>query len=164
MITICGSDATDTNLSRYTLETAKQIGELIATRNGIVICGGRGGVMEAVAQGAKNKEGKTIGILPGADITEANKYIDTAIPTGLGHKRNFWVVTAGQCIIALGGRWGTLNEISYAFIIKKPVVLIKNSGGVVDMLIHSSFLKNYTKEYTIVETAEEAVDKAFSLI
>lgn len=164
MITICGSDATDTNLSRNTFETAKQIGELIAKRKGIVVCGGRGGVMEAVAQGAKNNKGKTIGILPGNDTTEANEYIDTAIPTGLGHKRNFCVVTAGQCIIALGGRWGTLNEISYGFIIKKPIVLLRNSGGVVDMLINSTFLKNYSKDYAIVETAEEAVDKAFSLI
>jgi len=164
MITICGSDATDTKLSKYTLETAKQIGELIASRNGIVVCGGRGGVMEAVAQGVKNIGGTTIGILPGIDITEANKYIDTAIPTGLGHKRNFCVVSAGQCIIAMGGQWGTLNEISYGFIMKKPVVLLKNSGGVVDMLIDSSFIKNYTEAYTIAETAEDAVDKAFSLI
>jgi hypothetical protein len=43
-------------------------------------------------------------------------------------------------------------------------VLLRNSGGVVDMLINSSFLNNYTEGYTIVETAEEAVDKAFSLI
>jgi uncharacterized protein (TIGR00725 family) len=164
MITICGSDSTDTNLSKNTLEIAKQIGELIAIRKGIVVCGGRGGVMEAVAQGAKNNNGKTIGILPGNDITEANEYIDTAIPTDLGHKRNFCVVTAGQCIIALGGRWGTLNEISYGFIIKKPIVLLRNSGGVVDMLINSTFLKNYTENYVIVETAKEAVDKAFSLI
>lgn len=164
MITICGSDATDTNLRRYTLETARKIGELIATRNAIVICGGRGGVMEAVSQGARSRGGRCVGILPGNDTTEANKFIDVPIPTDLGHRRNYCVVSAGQCIIAMGGRWGTLNEISYGFIIKKPVVLMKNTGGVVDMLINSTFLKNYTKDYSIAETAEEGVDIAFSLI
>jgi uncharacterized protein (TIGR00725 family) len=164
LIAICGSDGDDSNLTQFGLEIAQHIGELIAKRNALVICGGRGGIMEAVSRGTKKGGGKTIGILPSSNADEVNQYIDFAIPTGLGHKRNFIIVTAGQCLIAIGGRWGTLNEISFGFILNKPVVLVKNTGGVVDMLLKSSFLEEYRGRFSIAGNAKEAVDQAFSFI
>ena len=107
-----------------------------------MICGGGGGIMESVCKGAKKRDGTTIGILPGSNKSQANSFVDIAIPTDLGPKRNFLVASSGDCIIAIGGRWGTLNEISFGFIIGKPIILIDKCGGVVEMLIKSSFLEN----------------------
>ena len=163
-ISVCRSDTEDTTLSSSVTDLAERIGALIAQQKGIVICGGKGGVMEAVCKGAKSKGGRTLGILPGYNTLEANQYVDIAIPTGLGHQRNYLVVEAGHCIIAIGGGWGTLNEISYGFITHKPVVLVKGSGGVVDMLLKSPILEKRGKLYAVADSAETAVTHALSFI
>ena len=90
LISVCGSDGDDNNLSSHALETAETVGRLIAKRNAVLVCGGRGGVMEAACKGAKEENGLTIGILPESK-EEANEFVDIAIPTGIGHKRNFLV-------------------------------------------------------------------------
>ena len=133
-ISVCGSDGDDKELSDNALDIARNVGRYIAKKDGVLICGGRTGVMEAACIGAKEENGITVGILPQTK-DEANDYIDIAIPTGIGHKRDFLVVSAGEAIIAIGGRWGTLNEISYAMIFNKPLILIRGTGGCVDQII-----------------------------
>jgi len=51
---------------------AEEVGAELAKRGAILICGGRGGVMEAAARGVKNNNGFTVGILPGTDECNAN--------------------------------------------------------------------------------------------
>ena len=101
LISICGSDDFDENLSKFALETAEKVGKLIAKRGDVVVCGGRGGIMEAACRGAKSENGLTIGILPGSK-KEANEFIDIPIVTNLGHKRNYLVVESSDVIIAIG--------------------------------------------------------------
>ena len=103
-------------------QMAEGVGRLLALNNIIVICGGRGGVMEAVCRGAQETGGMTIGILPGVSIDEGNRYLTIAIPTGLGEGRNVIVARAGAAIIAIGGRYGTLSEIALALKMGKMVV------------------------------------------
>ena len=95
-------------------ETAEEIGRLLAERGAILICGGRGGVMEAACRGAQRAGGLTIGILPGTDHQEGNPYLTVALPTGLGNARNALVAIMGQAVIAIGGGYGTLSEIGIA--------------------------------------------------
>ncbi len=87
-----------------------------------LICGGLGGVMEAACKGAKSAGGKTVGILPGHDKSEANPYVDIPIVTGLGYMRNNLVVKNAEIIIAIDGKEGTLSEIAFALQMKKPVL------------------------------------------
>ncbi|MGD1997034.1 MAG: TIGR00725 family protein, partial [Anaerolineae bacterium] len=47
-------------------EAAEIVGRRLAEGGAVLVCGGRGGVMEAACRGAKASEGLTIGILPGA--------------------------------------------------------------------------------------------------
>ena len=63
---------------------AETVGELIAQRSATIVCGGLGGVMEAVCRGAKSKGGLTVGILPGQDSSMANPWVDIPVVTGLG--------------------------------------------------------------------------------
>ena len=88
----------------------------------MLVCGGRGGVMEAACRGAKAAGGTTVGILPGTDRGEANQYVDVAIATGLGEMRNALIVRAVDALIAVGGEFGTLSEVALALKAGKPVV------------------------------------------
>ncbi|HEY7194226.1 MAG TPA: TIGR00725 family protein [Gemmatimonadales bacterium] len=101
---------------------AEETGGLLARQGALVVCGGMGGVMEAVARGAKANGGTTLGILPGADPAVANAYIDVPLATGLGEMRNFLIVRSAHALIAIGGGVGTLSEIALAQRIGKPVV------------------------------------------
>jgi uncharacterized protein (TIGR00725 family) len=100
---------------------AYQVGQEIAKSGSLLICGGKGGVMEASCKGAKENGGTTIGILPGDDVEEANPYIQIPIASGIGIARNVIIVKTAQAIIAINGRHGTLSEIAFARQLKKPV-------------------------------------------
>ena len=95
-------------------ELAEQVGVELAKRDVTVVCGGLGGVMEAACRGAKSASGKTVGILPGSDASDANPWVDVPVCTGLGYARNSIVVKSGQAVIAVGGAFGTLSEIGHA--------------------------------------------------
>ena len=161
-ISVCGSDGDDQGLAGYALEVAEAVGKCIARKGGVLVCGGRGGVMKAACKGAREENGIAIGILPQTK-EEANEFVDIAIPTGIGHKRDFLVVSAGEAVIAIGGRWGTLNEISFAMIFGKPLILIRGTGGCVDEIISGKLMQRVESSYHVADTAEEAVDKAFDL-
>ncbi|MEA2398666.1 MAG: hypothetical protein QOK25_2222 [Thermoleophilaceae bacterium] len=104
------------------LDAAERVGRGLAERGVVVVCGGRGGVMEAACRGAKAAGGTTLGILPGPDRAEANPFVDVAVATGLGEARNALVVRACDALIAVGGEWGTLSEIALARAAGKRVV------------------------------------------
>jgi uncharacterized protein (TIGR00725 family) len=161
-IAVCGSDADDVHLSPSMLEVAEQVGRGIAQRGGILVCGGRGGVMQAACQGAKAMGGLTVGLLPDSK-EEANEFIDIPLSTGLGMRRNFLVVSAADAVIAIGGRWGTLSEVSYAMIFGTPLVLVSGTGGCVDELAHGRLMQQSESRFYVVNSAEEAVEKAFVL-
>ena len=104
---------------------AEEVGRLLAERGCTVVTGGLGEVMAAAARGAKSVGGTTIGILPGESPLAANEWIDHAVVTGVGHARNLAVVASGQAVIAVGGRWGTLAEIGFAKVLRRPVVVLE---------------------------------------
>ncbi|HLC30763.1 MAG TPA: TIGR00725 family protein [Dehalococcoidia bacterium] len=117
-------------------KAAEQVGVELAGRGVTVVCGGLGGVMEAVCKGARAAGGHTIGILPGPDPAEANPYVEFPIATGLGYVRNVIVVRAGKAVIAIDGNHGTLSEIAFALTYEIPVVGLDtwelSLGGQVD--------------------------------
>ncbi len=102
---------------------AVEVGRRLAEQGAILLCGGLGGVMQAAAQGAKAVAGGlAIGVLPGNDPADANRFIDVPLATGMGEMRNALIVRAAQAVIAIGGGWGTLSEIALARRIGTPVV------------------------------------------
>jgi uncharacterized protein (TIGR00725 family) len=162
LISICGSDVGDQLLSDKAIEIAEKVGSLVAKRDGVIVCGGFGGIMEAACRGAKKEGGITLGIMP-YDKDGANEYIDIAIPTRIGNVRNYLVSWTGDATIAIGGRWGTLSEIAFRMISEKPLILIKGTGGCVDEIINGKLMQDIESTYYIANSAEEAVEKAFEL-
>ena len=100
--------------SKVECELAQELGRQLAGLGTLVVCGGGGGVMKAVAQGAPEAGGLVIGILPGSDPKSANPWIGIPLATGMGEARNALVVQGAEAVISVGGEWGTLSEIALA--------------------------------------------------
>lgn len=120
IISVIGGDAA----TGAATAAAEAVGRELAKRGATLVCGGRGGVMEAACRGARAEGGHTIGIMPGRDRNESppNDYVEFPVFTGLGYARNVIVVLSGEAVIAVDGSYGTLSEIAYALIHNRPVV------------------------------------------
>lgn len=104
----------------------EEVGKLLAEAGVTLVCGGMGGVMEAVCRGAAEAGGEAIGIVPGHDVGEANEFCTHVVATGIGHARNLAVVSSGEVVIAIGGEWGTLSEIGFARSIGRSVIALRS--------------------------------------
>jgi uncharacterized protein (TIGR00725 family) len=135
---------------------AHEVGLLIARNGALLICGGKGGVMEAAAKGAREGGGITVGILPDDTAAGANRFIDIPIVTGLGNARNNINVLTSQVIIAIQGSYGTLSEIALALKCDTPVIGL----GTWDLVSP----EGERIPITVAQTPEEAVSAAFASI
>ena len=142
--------------SQEQAELAESVGRGLAMAGVDIVCGGRGGVMEAVCKGAYEAGGRTIGILPGTTDADANPYLTIAIPTGLGEARNLVVATACDVIIAIAGSFGTLSEIAFALKRDKVVIGFKTWEAVTATGMEANIQK--------ASTAEEAVSMALTAL
>jgi uncharacterized protein (TIGR00725 family) len=143
---------------------AYEAGSEVAKTGHVLVTGGLGGVMEAACHGARDSNGLTVGIIPQADASMANEYCDVVIPTGMGLTRDFLTALSADGIIIIGGGSGTLSEICAAYMNKKPMVAIRNMGGV-----NAQFIDNYLDhrqniKIIGVDTPKEAVGKILELI
>jgi len=111
---------------------AYETGLEIAKSGAILVTGGLGGVMRAACHGAKDGGGMTVGIIPQNDPSFANEFCDIVIPSGMGLARDFLNALSGDGVIIVGGGSGTLSETCAAYMYKKPIAAIKNSGGIAD--------------------------------
>lgn len=155
-------------VSTHTMEAARTVGRMVAERGGVIVTGGRFGVMEAASRGAKEGHGLTIGFLPAMDKATANAYVDVVFPTGLGRARNLLTARSCDALIMIGGSCGTLNELTIAYAEARPVVILRGSSGWADriepVLHKGKYLdERETVEIHFADTADEAVEKAFQL-
>jgi uncharacterized protein (TIGR00725 family) len=123
-IAVIGSSgcAQDSEIARL----AEEVGRRLAEAGVTVVCGGGGGVMEAVSRGAAAAGGRVIGIVPGICTAEANPYCTEVVASGIGHARNLAVVGSAAAVVAVGGEWGTLSEIGQARAIGRTVVALRS--------------------------------------
>lgn len=140
---------------------AEEVGRLVAEKDCFLLCGGKGGVMEAAARGAGGAAGRTIGILPSASATgTASDAINCKIFTGLGDARNYVNACTSDVLIALAGEAGTLSEIALALKAGTPVVYLRAW----QFLLKEPALAKYTDLVEYAERASDAVTKALQLI
>ncbi len=93
-----------------------------ATRGGIILTGGCGGLPYAAEQGARSVGGLTVGVSPAMRAEEHRQLYsyplesDVMLFTGMGRKgRNVILVRSADACIFIGGGMGTLNEFTIAF-------------------------------------------------
>ena len=142
--------------SREEAQLAEEVGSELARRGAALVCGGLGGVMEAACKGAQAEGGLTIGILPGDSRQAANPYVEIPIVTGIGYARNVIVVKTAQAVIAIGGSYGTLSEISHARQSDIPIIGLNTWSLAINGQPDDSIIPT--------QNAAEAVSKALSLI
>jgi uncharacterized protein (TIGR00725 family) len=107
-------------------ESAYLVAKGLAEAGLVILCGGRGGVMEAACRGAAAGGGIAIALLPSLDPAEANPCATIVLPSDLGSvrnpivrapsdvSRNRVIASASSCLVACGGGAGTANEIKHA--------------------------------------------------
>jgi uncharacterized protein (TIGR00725 family) len=156
-ISVVGYDGDSCTEAAYA--AAYKVGRAIAERGAVVVCGGRGGVMEAACKGARDAGGLSLGIIPSADLAGANAACDLVVATGIGHSRNFLVAYSGDATIVVGGGAGTLIEAAAAYQAGKPMVAIKGTGGVADDLAGGYVDERKTSKVLGSTSPEEAVKK-----
>jgi len=157
---VIGSDG---DVEPEVVEMAELVGRGIAEAGCVLLCGGRGGVMQAACRGAKQAGGLTVGILPSRDGADANEFVEVVLPTGMGSGRNTIIALASDVLIALRGSTGTLSEVSMALNFGKPVVCVKGSGGITDK-VKAAFPDDERIKRIVEAEAGDAVSEALKLI
>lgn len=131
---------------------AGRVGDLIARRGGILLCGGGSGVMEAAARSAHAVSRRTIGVMKEA-AGSARPHLGLTLWTGLRDGRNYINAAAADAMIALHGEAGTLSEIALALKLGRPVICL----GAWQFLVDARFPVTY------LEDVAPAVDAALEV-
>ncbi|MHC4971067.1 MAG: SLOG cluster 4 domain-containing protein [Planctomycetota bacterium] len=151
------------DLTTEQAQLAESLGAALVGAGYGVVCGGLGGVMEAVARGAVTARGAArhppvVGILPYYLPEQGNDYLDIVLPTGLGHARNTLVASAGEAVVCVGGAAGALSEVALARKIGRPVLAFPASGGTADLATRA------LPSVIAVETPDDAVARIRELL
>ena len=136
---------------------AYEVGKEVANSGSVLITGGLGGVMRAAAHGAHDAKGLTIGIIPQDNPSFANEYCDVVIPSGLGLSRDFLTALSADGVIIIGGGSGTLSELCAAYMHKKPIAALRNSGGIATKYADQYLDHRQNVKIAGVNTPQEAI-------
>jgi len=131
------------------LQCAYRVGQLLAERGAVLVCGGLGGIMEAAARGCAEAGGEVIGILPGDSPARANSYVSLPIVTDMGHARNVIIAHTARALIAIEGSYGTISEMAVGLKLRKLVIQLLPRTELPGTIL--------------LRTAEEAVDRALAV-
>jgi uncharacterized protein (TIGR00725 family) len=138
-------------------KTAYEIGQEVAKSDSVLITGGLGGVMKAASHGAHDAKGLVVGIIPQDNPSFANEYCDIVIPSGLGLARDFLTALSADGVIVIGGGSGTLSETCAAYMHKKPIVALRNSGGIATKFADQHLDHRENVKIVGVDTPQEAI-------
>lgn len=173
-VSIFGSARTKEDNPYYQLGV--DIAEQLAHLGYGIITGGGPGLMEAANKGAKQAQGKSVGLNIDLPFEQNhNPYIDREHNLEFDYffVRKVIFVKYSQAFVILPGGFGTLDEFFEAMtliqtkkITKRPVVLVGSVywSGLLKWLEETMLLKehNISKEdlnlYKLVDTAEDAVE------
>lgn len=109
---------------------AESLGAALASAHVPVLCGGKSGVMEAVARGCTLNGGFCLAFLPEEDWRAANDFVTLPLATGIGKARNVLIAQASAALVAVGGEYGTLSEVAFGLHFDKPVFGLCNAPDV----------------------------------
>lgn len=161
------------------LDEARQAGRLLARRGVPVISGGgRGGIMQAVTDGALEEGGTAIGVLPDFMMEREWNHpgLTYTLTTESMHERKATMAALSRAAIAMPGGVGTLDELFDIITwrqlsLYEGTVVICNVEGFYDRLLeHLEYIDSLnfmraggpSKLWKVASSAEEAVDMALN--
>ncbi len=161
-------------------DLAHTIGAAIAEQNWLLVYGGNDvGPMGALANGARSRGGKVVGITPHCfnDGGLADKQCNELIFVDSMRERKMMLEARGHAFVALPGGIGTLEEFFEILVGRllsfhnKPILLVNLDGfwnPMIEMLRRyeaDGFVRPSTfEQFEIVDTAEAAIDRLKQLL
>lgn len=114
-VVVFGSSQASSDSTHYRL--GRDLGAALARRGATVRCGGYGGVMEAVAAGAKAEGGKVVGCTLSwfAETRIPNAHLDEVHDAPDLESRIRCLLTGARGAVVLPGGVGTMNELFWAW-------------------------------------------------
>lgn len=145
---------------------AEKIGRLLAENNAVVVTGGKSGIMEAGAKGAKKAGGQTVGVVKGIKRFTSNNFTDIEVISGMEADGFDELLLVNMCdaLIVIGGGAGTLEEITIAYRNKKPIIALTTQSGWAKELAGKFLDNRNTVKIEMADSAEEAVNKTLQLL
>lgn len=143
------------------LQLAEEIGFLLAKCGAITVTGGKSGIMERAARGAKKGKGITIGVITGPRNT-SNSWTDVEVITGskISGFDEVLIPLMSDVVIVIGGGAGTLQEISVCYRNKVPIILMKGTFGWAKELLDKTYLDDrQSTKILLASTPREAIKK-----
>lgn len=165
-IGVMGS-AQDLNYSKKLEELAEEVGLWIAKGGAVLVFGAEkdyDSLSTAACRGAKKASGLTMGFTYGKGKDIYQKDADIIVVTGMerGGGREFVLSASSDCLIAISGGSGTLNELVVAYQLGIPMVALRNSGGWSERLADQYFDARQRLKVVGADTPKDAVEKAFA--
>lgn len=153
--------ADSTHCAPNAQELAYEVGQAIAEQDCILVTGATTGIPLWAAKGAYEHKGFVIGLSPARSRQEHLKvyrlpedYHHIIIYTGFAYAgRNLLLTRAGDGVIFICGRMGTLNEFTIAFEDEKPMGVLTGSGGT-ESLMRDMIKKSHRGPGKIIWAAE----------
>jgi uncharacterized protein (TIGR00725 family) len=173
---ICVSGAARGPSVEIAKKLSAEVAREIVRRGHLVLSGATRGLPYYAAKAAKQEGGddiSSIGFSPAASrLAHVKKYqlpldsFDTILYTGFEYTgRNLLLVRSSDAVIMVGGRIGTLNELTIAIEERKPIGVLLGSGGMTEEVEH--VLKAAKRARTGIifgHDPDELVDQVIDLI
>ena len=126
----------------HALDKAKELGRQVAQQGAILVTGATTGFPLWSAMGAKEANGISIGLSPGASEKEHVEvyrlpldYMDMIIYTGFGYPGRDLLFTRSCDAVIIGcGRIGTIHEFTIAFEDGKPIGILEGEWTMSEVL------------------------------
>jgi uncharacterized protein (TIGR00725 family) len=173
---ICVSGAARGDSVDLAKHLSAEVAREIIRRGHVVLTGATKGLPYYAAKAAKQADPdgiSSIGFSPAASrLSHVKKYqlpidsFDTILYTGFEYTgRNLLLIRSSDAVIMIGGRIGTLNELTIAIEERKPIGVLLGSGGMTEEVEH--VLKAAKRARTGIifgHDPDELVDQVIDLI
>ena len=110
-------------------EQASEARALLAMLGITVVSGCGSPATRVAAERAIGAGGLMISIIPPDKMPPADWPATVVIPCGMGDARNLMMALAGDACIVIGGRSGTISEVCFAWLHKRPLLPLVGCGG-----------------------------------
>ncbi|MCD6064108.1 MAG: family Rossman fold protein [Flavipsychrobacter sp.] len=167
IVVFCGSSEGYQECHR---ETAYGLGNILAERGYRVVYGGaKIGLMGAVADGALDKGGNVVGVIPHFLRTKevTHEGLTELVLTDTMHDRKLKMHELSDGVITLPGGWGTMEEMFEMLtwgqlgLHKKPMGILNINGyydslkGLADTMVNEGFLKQEIRDMLLFSDSIE---------
>ena len=171
---VCVFSSSSSTLAPIYYEHARVLGELLGKNNMNLVYGGsKVGTMYEIAKSAKENGSKIIGVMPEKlyNFCVSWDKCDEFYLTKDMRSRKAKLDECSDCVIAMAGGFGTLEELSEMFVQKqlgynnKPIIFLNTNGfydnllKFYDDIIKESFAKDTAKNlYFVANNPQEAIN------